>query len=208
PSRADWTRTPGRPPRRSCRRTSGRPWRGRRPRERARRRGRRGRGCWTRSWPVQPIRSALVTDPGRPGHGPRTTGSRTSDDRVTDLGRPGHGPRTIVTVEPRGASPPPGDWNRTILPPKPVTLTSKPDSRRARSASRRVRPTTFGTGTFVSLPSSQPIWIGPASTRQSRLLTTIVTPSPRETPVPPAGACSITEFGSLPSTFFLRTVTL
>src|SRR5690606_4550441 len=134
--------------------------------------------------------------------------SRTLDDRVTDLGRPGHGPRTIVTVEPRGASPPPGDWNRTILPPKPVTLTSKPDSRRARSASRTVRPTTFGTGTFVSLPSSQPIWIGPASTRQSRLLTTIVTPSPRETPVPPAGACSITEFGSLPSTFFLRTVTL
>ena len=113
-----------------------------------------------------------------------------------------------MTVEPRGASPPPGDWNRTILPPKPVTLTSKPDSRRARSASRTVRPTTFGTGTFVSLPSSQPIWIGPASTRQSRLLTTIVTSSPRETPVPPAGACSITEFGSLPSTFFLRTVTL
>src|SRR5690606_5983541 len=119
----------------------------------------------------------------------------------------GHGPRTIVTVEPRGASPSLGDWKRTMFPPKPVTLTLKPDSRSAFLASFTGRPTTFGTGTFFSSPSSQPHWMGPASTRQSRLFTTIVTLSPRDTAVPSGGDCSTTVFGSLPSTFFLPTLT-
>src|SRR5690606_14724898 len=112
--------------------------------------------------------------PVRPGHGPWTTGSRTSDDRVTDLGRPGHGPRTIVTVEPRGASPPPGDWNRTILPPKPVTLTSKPDSRRARPSPRTVRPSTYGTLSLCSLPLSQPSMNGPSTDTHTHLVVTCI----------------------------------